>query len=90
MNTNQRRRLHAARELIEVAITAACLEALDTALRLEHPTLEQSTEFREPTTLRRARRVTRLVRALRRALDAYRISVDRTLANGWTNDDLPF
>lgn len=93
MNIEQRRRLHAARELIEITIAETCLDALDTALRLEHPMLDKPRLCGDPPTLHRARAASRLVAALRGALDAYRLAVDRAL-DPWPEDgledDLPF
>jgi len=91
MNLAQRRRLHAARELVEVVIAQTCLDALDVALRLEHPTLDQSARCGDPPTLKRARAVSRFAAALRGALDAYRKAVDAALDSGPVpGDDLPF
>lgn len=89
MNVAVRRRLHAARELVEVAIVETCLEALDVALRLEHPTLDEPGDVGDPQTLSRARALSRLAGALHGALDAYRRAVDDALASEPV-EDLPF
>lgn len=80
MNAADRRRLLAARELVEIALVEGCLDALDVALRLEHPTLEEPWARGDPNTLRGARALTHLAAALRRALVAYRRAVDAALA----------
>lgn len=89
MNIAVRRRLYAARELVEVAIVETCLDALDIALRLEHPTLDEPKTIGDPKTLNRARAVSRFAATLRGALDAYRRAVDDGLASERA-DDLPF
>lgn len=70
---------HAARHLVEVALTLtdACLDALDVAFRLEHPMLDHRHALDDPTTLRRARAVICFAAALRGALHAYRKAVHR-------------
>lgn len=80
MKPDRRRYLLAARELLEVALADASLDALDLALRLEHPNLDQRANFADPTTLRRARAVSRFAAALRGALDTYRQAVYAALA----------
>lgn len=90
MNIEQRRRFHSARELLEVAIARTCLDALDIAMRLEHPTLDEPKACGDPVTLNRARAVSRLVAALRGALAAYRADVDYALDPIWPDEHLPF
>lgn len=91
MNIEQRRRFHAARELVEIAIAEICLNALDIALRLEHPMLDEPKSCGDPPTLNRARAVSHFAAALRGALDAYRVAVDRALDTAHhVEDDLPF
>lgn len=89
MNLLQRRRLHAARELVEVSVVRAALDALDIALELEHPTITEINEIGDPPTLRRARAVARFATALRCALVEYCKIVDRALDDS-PDDDLPF
>lgn len=90
MNREERRRLHVARELVEIAIMKTCLDALDIALRLEHPTIDEPREPGDPPTLTRARHVTRHVDALRRTLTRYRAAVDDALDPIWPDEHLPF
>lgn len=75
MNVDRRRYLQAARDLLEVALADASLDALDLALRIEHPTLDERAKIADPVTLRRARTVSRFAGALRGALDEYRQAV---------------
>lgn len=89
MNFERRRRLHAARELVEIAVVRACLDALETALELEHPMITECNEIGDPPTLRRARAVARFATALRCAMVEYCKAVDRAL-DGDPSDDLPF
>jgi len=70
VNLDRRRYLHAAPELL--ALADASLDALDLALRLQHPTLDERAKIADTTTLRRARAVSRFAGALRGALDNYR------------------
>jgi len=90
VNIEQRRRLHAARDLIEIAIAKTCLDALDIALRLEHPTLDEPRACGDPITLSRARAVRRFAAALRGALTAYRAAIDYALDPIWPDDDQLF
>ena len=90
MNIALHRRLQAARELVEIAIVETCLDALDVALRLEHPMLDEPKTRGDPKTLNRARAVTHFAGALRGALDAYRHAVDDALDHPHGDNDLPF
>lgn len=83
-----RRNLYAARELVELAIVQACLDALHVVLHLEHPTLADRSSLVYPITLRRARKVDRFARALRRAIGDYRRAVQADIDK--EADDLPF
>ncbi len=80
----------AARELLELRLVGVALDALVTALRLEHPTLLQLFEPTDPPTLLSARRLVLQVRHLRAALRAYRATVRRSLVAPGRDDDLPF
>lgn len=88
MNPSIRRRLYAARELLELRLLAAALDAASTALRLEHPTLDVLAEPTEPPTLRAARRLLAHIRSLRGAIRSYRSAVDRVIEQ--PDDDIPF
>jgi len=89
MTRDERARLCAARELIVVDLLDHALAALDVALALEHPTLDEPPFGRAPITLRRARDVAHAGRLLRAALDRYRAAVDQSL--GATDlEELPF
>lgn len=88
MKFEMRRRLYAARETVELAIIEACLDALDVALQLEHPTLRDVTALGDPCTLKRARAVDRFARALRGAIGAYRRAVQADIDK--EVDELPF
>lgn len=88
MKLEIRRNLYAARELVELAIVQACLDALHVVLHLEHPTLADRSSLGDPTTLRRARRVERYARGLRRAIADYRRAVQADIDR--EADDLPF
>ena len=89
MNPKLRRELLAARELVEVRLLAAALDAVITALRLEHPTLDALGDPSEADSLLAARRLVVEVRALRAALRAYRAAVRRVIAPP-LHDDMPF
>ena len=88
MSPSVRRQLYSARELLELRLLVAALDAVSTALRLEHPTLDTLAEPTEPPTLRAARRLLARVRTLRGALRSYRAAVRRVIAE--PDDDLPF
>jgi len=88
MRLEVRRALYSARELVEVAIVEACLEALHVALRLDHPTLGDHAALGDPPTLRRARCVNRRARELQTAIRAYRRAVQA--ASDEYTDHLPF
>lgn len=88
MKLEIRRNLYAARELVELAIVQACLDALHVVLHLEHPTLADRASFGDPTTLQRARRVDRFARGLRRAIADYRRAVQADIDK--EADELPF
>lgn len=88
MSPSVRRQLYAARELLELRLLVAALDAVSTALRLEHPTVDTLAEPTDPPTLQAARHLLARVRTLRRALRAYRAAVRRVIAE--PDDDLPF
>jgi hypothetical protein len=77
MSPSVRRQLYAARELLELRLLVAALDAVSTALRLEHPSVDTLAEPTDPPTLRAARDLLVRVRALRGALRAYRAAVRR-------------
>jgi len=89
MSPSRRRQLYAARELLELRLLAVALDALVTALRLEHPTLDSLAEPTDPPTLRAARLLVLHARPLRAALRSYRASVRQSLCSP-LHDDLPF
>jgi hypothetical protein len=89
MTRAERARLYAARELVVVDLLDNALAALDVALALEHPTLDEPPFDRAPVTLRRARALARVGRLLRVELDRYRAAVDASLAPP-DLDELPF
>lgn len=88
MKLEIRRNLYAARELVELAIVQACLDALHVVLHLEHPTLTDPSSLGDPLTLRRARRVDRFARGLRRAIGDYRRALQADIDK--EADQLPF
>lgn len=89
MTPNDRRRLFAARELVEVALTSVVLDALLLALEAEHHTLDELPETGDPPSLCRARHVVRLARRLSASLRTYRSAVEDALRSP-CDDDLPF
>jgi len=89
MTRDERARLYAARELVVVDLLDNALAALDVALALEHPTLDEPSFDHPPTTLRRARALARVGRLLRAELDRYRSAVDASLAVP-DREELPF
>ena len=89
MNLRRRRELCAARELLELRLLAAALEALLTALRFEHPTLASLARPKDPPTLRAARRLVSQLRLLRSGLRSYQHTLRRVLADP-PDDDIPF
>jgi hypothetical protein len=89
MTRNERARLYAARELLVVGLLDHVLAALDVALLLEHPTLDEPPFTAAPPTLRRARALARAARRLRRKVDRYREAVDHALVDHEA-DELPF
>ena len=88
MSPSVRRQLYAARELLELRLLVAALDAVSTALRLEHPTVDTLAEPTDPPTLRAARRLLVRVHALRATVRSYRTAVRRVIAE--PDDDCPF
>jgi hypothetical protein len=88
MSPAVRRQLHAARELLEIRLLHAALDAVSIALRLEHPSVNTLAEPTDPPTLRAARDLLVRVGALRSALRAYRATVRRVIAE--PENDFPF
>lgn len=88
MSPSVRRQLYAARELLELRLLVAALDAVSTALRLEHPTVDTLAEPTDPPTLRAARHLLVRIGALRGALRAYRAAVRHAIAE--PEDDFPF
>jgi hypothetical protein len=88
----RRTRAHRARDrparVSTPSTSRACLDALHVALRLDHPTLADHAALGDPTTLKRARAVDRLARALRGASGSYRRAVQAAIDK--EADDLPF
>lgn len=89
MSPSVRRKLYAARELVELRLLVATLDAAATALRLEHPTIDTLIEPTDPTTLRAARHLLARIRSLRGAVRTYRSTVHRVLTEP-DDDDIPF
>jgi hypothetical protein len=85
MSPSVRRKLYAARELVELRL----LVAAAIALRLEHPTVDTLAEPTDPSTLRAARHLLARIRALRGAVRSYRSAVHRVLTAP-DEDDVPF
>lgn len=88
MSPSVRRKLYAARELVELRLLVAALDATATALRLEHPAVDTLAEPAEPSTLCAARQLLARIRSLRGAVRTYRSAVHRVLTE--PDDDLPF
>jgi hypothetical protein len=88
MSPAVRQKLYAARELLELRLLTAALDAASLALRLEHPSVDTLAEPTDPPTLRAARHLLARVGALRGALRAYRAAVRRVIAE--PDDELPF
>ena len=88
MSPSVRQKLYAARELLELRLLLAALDAFSIALRLEHPSVDTCPEPTDPPTLRAARHLLARVRALRGALRAYRAAVRHAIAQ--PDDALPF
>jgi hypothetical protein len=89
MTRDERARLYAARELVVVDFLDHALAALDVALALEHPTLDEIALPCAPITLRRARALAHGARLLRAELCRYRAAVDESLS-ALELDELPF
>jgi hypothetical protein len=88
MSPSVRQKLYAARELLELRLLVAALDAVSTALQLEHPSLDTLAEPTDPPTLRAARHLLVHVRALRGPVRAYRAALRRVLDE--PDDDCPF
>ena len=82
-------RLLIAPEMIVVDATLALLVALDRALRVEHPLLDDQIDHDDPPARRRARVALRHAARLQRDLRGYRALVRRILRRE-LHDDLPF
>jgi hypothetical protein len=89
MTPDDRRRLFAAREMVECALAAVVLDALVLAVTAEHPTLGEPPEVGDPPSLRRARHLLHLARALARSIRGYRDAVDDA-TRAVPGEDLPF
>lgn len=89
MSPSVRRRLYAARELLELRLLIAALDAVSTALRLEHPSVDTLAEPTDPSTLRAARHLLAQIRSLRGAVRTYRSAVHRVLEQP-DDDGIPF
>lgn len=90
MSPSLRKKLYAARELLELRLLVAVLDAASTALRLEHPSVDTLAEPTDPPTLRAARLLLERIRALRAAIRAYRGAVHRALAPPHDDPDLSY
>jgi hypothetical protein len=86
MTLHQLHRLLAAPEIIVVDLLDSALTALHLALLVEHPLLDGPPTVDDPAVRRRAHAVLRSALRLRRALRAYRRTVDRVLSQP---DDQP-
>ena len=82
-------RLLIAPEMIVVDATLALLVALDRALRVEHPLLDDQPDHDDPPPRRRARSALRHAARLRHALRRYRALVRRNVYRQ-LRDDSPF
>ena len=81
-------RLLAAPEIVVVDLVDTALSALRLALLTEHPLLDGNPTDDDPPVRRRAHAVLRAAARLRRALRAYRRTVDAVLDQ--PDDQLPF
>ncbi len=91
MSPRRLRELIGARELLELRLCTAALDALSTALRLEHPSLDgPPSNPIEPPTLRAARRLHAQLRGLRAELRHYRTVLRQGLERPDESDELPF
>ena len=81
-------RLIAAPEIVVVDLLDSALSALRLALLAEHPLLDGPPSDDDPLVRRRAHLVLSSALRLRRALRAYRRTVDRALSAA--DDQLPF
>ena len=89
MSPSVRRSLYAARELLELRLLVAALDAVSTALRLEHPSVDMLAEPTDPPTLGAARQLLARIRSLRASVRSYRASVLRVLEQP-DDDGIPF
>lgn len=89
MNPSVRRTLYAARELLELRLLGAALDAVSTALRLEHPSVDTLADPADPPSLGAARLLLARIRSLRSAVRAYRSAVLRPREQP-DEDDIPF
>jgi hypothetical protein len=89
MTPRQRRRILTAPELLVVDLADAALAALVRAIVVEHPALDHEPEPDEAPVRHRARALLPPARRLRRALAAYRRTLDH-LVDDLQRDDLPF
>lgn len=84
-------RLATARELVVVALVDHALDALERALVVEHPNLDDPNLPDVSPTMRRARAVLRAARRLHSSLVAYTRAVDEAVsAPDHSLRDLPF
>ena len=89
MSPSVRRSLYAARELLELRLLVAALDAVSTALRLEHPSVDMLAEPTDPPTLGAARQLLARIRSLRSSVRSYRSAVLRVLEQP-DDDGIPF
>jgi len=89
MTVDELRRLLLAPEIIVIDLADAALIALERALLLEHPLVNDPNDDDDPPVRRRARAVLRTTARLQRALRGYRHVVLDILREAETRDD-PF
>jgi hypothetical protein len=89
MTPRKLHRLLIAPEIIVVDLTLATLAALDRALRVEHPLLDDDPSDNDPVACRRARAVVAAAHHLRHALRRYQRLVRRFIHQA-LEPDLPF
>jgi hypothetical protein len=87
MTVDEFRRLLFAPELIVLDVADAALDALERALILEHPLVQDPDCDDDPPVRRSARAVLRPTARLRRALRAYRRVVAHILREQTTSED---
>jgi hypothetical protein len=87
MTVDEFRRLLIAPEIIVLDVALASLRALERALRLEHPLLDDPHSADDPLVRQRARSVLQHASRLRRAVRLYRGVVETILRQADLDDD---